>query len=210
MHASGGGRLNVYVIVSYPNGSGLSYAAFEQALRGFQEAGHTLRVTNLYEEGFDPVLSFDDTRRRHDLRLDETTRVYRETLLWADHVVFVFPIWWGGMPAILKGFIDRVFAKGFAYTYAGLRPVGLLTHKTAWIITTNDTPRLYAALFQQDYGRVLKRQVLKFCGITTLRHTSMYCVRTSDAAQRITWLESIRRIARNQLGSQDGGSPAAA
>lgn len=187
--------MKVYMVFAHPNHAGLSYAGFERARQGFQEAWHQVRVTDLYAEGFDPVLVFDDDNRRRDLQFDEATQPYRDNVFWADHLVFVFPIWWGGMPAILKGFIDRVFSKGFAYDYRGIRPIGHLTGRTAWIITTHDTPALYARLFQQDYGRVLQRQVLGMCGIKTLRHTVMPYTRGSRPAQREAWLSRISSIA---------------
>lgn len=194
--------MKVYMIVTYPSKDGFSYAAFEKARQGFQDAGHEIRITNLYEDHFNPVLFFDETHRRRDLQFDEETRVYRENITWAEHLVFVFPIWWGGMPAMLKGFIDRVFAKGFAYHYEGILPIGQLKNKTAWIINTNDTPYWYAKLFYQDYGKVLQHQVLAFCGIKTLRHTSMYFTRKSSLEKRTKWLEQISNLARRQLRSK--------
>ncbi|AIZ57274.1 FMN-dependent NADH-azoreductase [Candidatus Methanoplasma termitum] len=191
--------MKVYIIVAYPNKKGLNYAAFEKARQGFQNAGHEIRTTNLYEERFNPTLTFDDEHRRRDMQFDEETKAYRDNIIWADHLVFVFPIWWSGMPAILKGFIDRVFAKGFAYDYEGVRPVGHLKNKTAWIINTYDTSAIYAKLFQQDYGRVLKKQVLSMCGVKTLKHTSMPHTRNSSSEKRSKWLDEVESTAQHQL-----------
>ena len=194
--------MKVYFIVAYPNKNGLIYAAFEKARQGFQDAGHEIRVTDLYEEKFDPVLVFDEVHKRRDLQFDEETRKYRDNIEWSDHLVFVFPIWWGGMPAILKGFIDRVFSKGFAYDYKGAKPIGHLKNKTAWIINTHDTPALYARLFQQDYGRVLKRQVLSMCGIKTIKHTALPYTRHTDPEERSKWLNEVESTARHQLSKK--------
>jgi len=194
--------MKVYMIVAYPNHNGLSYNAFESARQEFERARHEVRVTDLYAEGFDPVLRFDDEHKRRDLQFDDSTAPYRDNITWADHLVFAFPIWWGGMPAILKGFVDRVFSKGFAYDYKGVMPIGHLTGKTAWIITTHDTPAFYVKLFEQDYGKVLDRQVLKFCGIKTIRRTTLPYTRHTTAAQREQWLASIPAIAKGQLPVQ--------
>jgi len=187
--------MKTYIIFAHPNHNGLCYAAFEKARQGFTDAGHEVRVTDLYEERFDPLLFFDGEHLRRDLQFDEDTRIYRENILWAEHLVVIFPIWWGGMPAILKGFIDKVFAKGFAYDYTKTLPIGQLKGKTAWIINTHDTPSLYAKLFGVDYGKVLKRKVLAFCGIKTVCHTSMPSTRNSTIDQRRRWLDKIYRLA---------------
>ena len=189
-------KVKVYIILAYPNKNGLCYAAFEKAKEGFEIVGHEIKVTDLYEERFDPVLVFDQEHKRHDMQFDEETEVYRENIKWADHLVFVFPIWWSGMPAILKGFTDRVLTTGFAYNFKGLMPIGYLKGKTAWIINTHDTPALYAALFRQDYGKILKRQILATCGVKTVEHTTLAFVRKSSPEKRENWLEKVFLIAQ--------------
>ncbi|MCK8638773.1 NAD(P)H-dependent oxidoreductase [Fructobacillus fructosus] len=75
--------------------------------------------------------------RRRDLDKDPYTAKYRDVVKKADFLIFIYPIWWSSMPAILKGLIDRVFVQGYAYRYNGVIPVALLKNKKAWIITTN-------------------------------------------------------------------------
>jgi NAD(P)H dehydrogenase (quinone) len=187
--------MKVCVVVAYPNHDGLIWAAYERLIAGLTTAGHEVRALDLYAEGFDPVLRFDAGHPRHLLKDDPATRVYRDDVVWSDLLVFVFPIWWGGMPAMLKGFVDRVFAKGFAYDYAGMRPIGNLGGRAAWIITTNDTPAWYSRLFYQDYGAVLARQVLGFSGIEVTRRSTLACVRGTSARRRERWLDGIGRLA---------------
>lgn len=124
------------------------------------------------------------------------TEVYRDNIIWSDRIVFVFPIWWSGMPAILKGFIDKVFATGFAYDFKGVLPIGHLKGKTAWIINTHDTPVLFANLFQQDYGRVLKKQVLGMCGIKTTKHFVLTSTIRTSLEKRQKWLRTIKDYAK--------------
>lgn len=188
--------MKTYIVLAYPNKKGLCYGAFVNVKRGLEEAGHEVRVSDLYEEHFDPALSFDAENKRRDLLYDKETQGYRDAILWAERIVFVFPIWWSGMPAILKGFFDRVFATGFAYDFKGLFPVGHLKGKTAWIINTHDTPMLYATLFQQDYGKVLKRQILRTCGIKTTKHFVLASTKRTDHEKRQKWLETIYAFAK--------------
>jgi len=188
----------VYIILAYPNKEGLCYAAFESVKKGLQAAGHKVKVTDLYAENFNPVLIFNETKRRRDMQHDPKMQIYRDTILWANHLVFVFPIWWGGMPAILKGFIDKVFAKGFAYEYKGgiSNMNGLLKNKTAWIINTQDAPAIvrFVPFLVHDYGMVLKKQVLIACGFKKVQRFPIFSVRDSTPEKRYKWLQQLHDL----------------
>ncbi len=180
-----------YVIIAHPNKMGITYAAFESVKRGLIESNQEVRELNLYEVGFDPVLVFDEQHKRRDMYHDKETQIYREDLMWADRIIFIYPTWWSGMPAILKGYIDRIFAQKFAYQFKGILPIGLLKGKTAWIVTTYDAPKLYAKLFQQDYGKVLKRQVLSLCGIKTTKMFVLASTKKTTKEKREAWLNKL-------------------
>lgn len=154
------------------------------------DVSHTVKVIDLYKEEFNPVLYFDKEVKRRNLYLDTETEKYRNLIKQADFIIFIFPIWWSSMPAILKGFIDRVFAKDFAYKYKGIMPVGLLKGKNAWIINTHDSPNLYARFIQNDYGKILNKQILKMCGIRTKRHDSLSFVRRTNELKRENFLKN--------------------
>ncbi|WP_346419166.1 NAD(P)H-dependent oxidoreductase, partial [Listeria monocytogenes] len=86
-------------------------------IKALEDGKHFYDVIDLYRDRFDPVLLFDEKKRRSDMKRDPETAEYRRIVKNADHLIFIYPLWWGGMPAIMKGFIDRVFAAGEAYTY---------------------------------------------------------------------------------------------
>jgi len=187
----------VYLIVAHPNKNSLSHASFENIKKGLETAGHEVKTLDLYEENFNPVLVFNEKKRRRDLQRDPETQIYRETVSWADHLIFVFPIWWSGMPAILKGFIDRVFAKGFAYEYDGKSNMkGLLKGKTAWIVTLCDAPGIvrFIPFIIHDYGVVLKNQVLKSCGFKTVKHYSISSLVNVTPEKCNKWLEKLYQL----------------
>ena len=163
-----------------------------------ETAGHEVKTLDLYEENFNPVLFFNENKRRRDLHHDPETKVYREAIAWADHLIFVFPIWWSGMPAILKGFIDRVFAKGFAYEYdSNMHMKGLLKNKTAWIVTLYDAPGIvrFVPFIIHDYGVVLKNQVLKNCGFTKVKYYAITSLLRSTPEKRNKWLKKLNELA---------------
>lgn len=189
--------MKTYIILAYPNKNSLTYAAYESVKKGLLESGNEIKTLDLYEENFNPVLFFDKNNKRRDMQFLPETKAYRDAILWADRLVFVFPIWWSSMPAILKGFIDKVFATGFAYEFKGIMPVGLLKGKTAWVINTHDTPSLFASLFQQDYGKVFKKQILGMCGIKTTKHFVLPSTKRTSLEKRTKWLNSIYEYAKN-------------
>lgn len=184
--------MKILIIYAYPNTTGFTHAILQKILQGTQQKNQ-VKLIDLYQEKFDPVLIFNEEKRRRNMQFEEETAEFREKIAWADHLIFIFPIWWGGMPAILKGFIDKVFSKGFAYTYQGKSnlPKGLLTNKSAWIVTTEDAPRWYKNLFQQDYGRVLKKQVLHMSGIKKVTHYSLSSLKDLKSKQRVTFLQKL-------------------
>jgi NAD(P)H dehydrogenase (quinone) len=187
--------MRIYIILAYPNKEGLCYAAFESVKKGLEAAGHEIKTTDLYAENFNPVLVFNEQKHRRNLQYDPEMQAYRDMIVWAEHLVFVFPIWWSGMPAILKGFIDRVFAKGFAYEYKGgiSNMNGLLKNKTAWLINTQDAPVIvrFVPFLVHDYGMVLKKQVLLACGFRQVRRFPIFSVRSSTQEQRRKWLQKL-------------------
>lgn len=187
--------MNILIVYAYPNDKGYNSAIFKKVKENINK-DHDIRILDLYKDKFNPVLYFDENKRRRNLADDPETKKYREDILWSEHIIFIFPIWWSGMPAILKGYIDRVYVKGFAYSYKGIFPVGFLKGKSAWIIITHDTPKLYAKIIQQDYGRVLKKQVLEMSGIKPVRITEMPFLRDKDENKREKFLMKIENMAK--------------
>lgn len=165
--------MNMLLIYAHPNHKSLSYSFMQQVLRGGgenQEVKET-RVLDLYEEGFDPVLMFNEDKRRRDMHVDPDLARHRELLLWADKIVFVYPIWWGRPPAMLMGFIDRMFASNFAYRdKGGLMPEGLLKGKSVVCISVMKGPTGYLQLWLGNAHRILMRKALfNYVGIKKVK-----------------------------------------
>ena len=125
----------------------------------------------------------------------------QEEILAADHIVLVYPNWWSTFPALLKGFIDRVFVPGFAFKYHEKGPFWdkLLTGKTARLLVTMDTPWWYYWLVNRSAGHnAIKIGVLEFCGIKPVKISVFSPVKSSDEAKRKQWLEEVRQLGENQ------------
>lgn len=165
--------MNVLVIYTHPNHESLNFAFLQQTLQGLQENARVgeVKVLDLYAEGFDPVLVFGKHKRRRDMKDDPKLAPYREQLSWADTIVFIYPIWWGRPPAMLLGYIDQMFASGFAYRdTGGLLPEGLLKGKAAICISTMKGPTHYPLLWLNNAHKVLmRRALLGYVGIKKVK-----------------------------------------
>lgn len=186
--------MNSLIIYAHPDKKSFNASILKTVQENLSHQ-HDVKTLDLYEEEFDPVLRFDAIHRRRDLVNDVAMKHYRDLLVWADQLIFIFPTWWSGMPAILKGFIERVFVAGFAYdnTPRGLK--GRLAGQ-AWIITTHNTPKIFLP-FAQDYSKVLKFQILKPCGFKTVKVTQVTRVEYMSNHERKEQLEKIAKIAKS-------------
>ncbi|TGA96225.1 flavodoxin family protein [Sporolactobacillus shoreae] len=189
--------MNVLIIYAHPNPKSFNHAVLEQVQKGLGESHHEVSVIDLYQEGFDPVLIFNEKRKRRDMKNDPEMARYRDLVKKADHYIFIYPVWWYGLPAILKGFFDRVFAAGFAYIYEGLVPKGLLTGKSAWVIYTIDSPGLFVRLVRGNVEwTVVKKAILQFCGIRPVKRMMLAGMKGSSARKRKRWLDTVYQQAR--------------
>ncbi|WP_139492455.1 NAD(P)H-dependent oxidoreductase [Brevibacillus dissolubilis] len=165
--------MNILLIFTHPNHQSLNYAFAQEVLKGCKENQkvNSVEVLDLYEEGFDPVLVFNEEKRRRDMHIDPKLEKYRNQLLWADKVVFIYPIWWGRPPAMLLGYIDQMFSSGFAYKENGRTfPEGLLKGKSVVCISTMKGPTLYPLFWLNNAHKVLMRKALfNFVGIRKVK-----------------------------------------
>lgn len=178
----------ILMIIGTPKSGSLCHALAEAYALGARTEGHVVRQIRLGEITFDPVLheGYDQTQTLEADLLEAQRQIH-----WAEHLVFVYPVWWGGLPALLKGFLDRVLLPGFAFKYRSNSQLWdkLLSGRTADLLVTQDTSSWY---FRWVYGapahRQMKRTILGFCGIKTRRLAEFSPVRPSSETQRQNWL----------------------
>ena len=157
------------IIYTHLNPASFSKAITDQVEKVSSEKGDEIKIIDLYADKFNPVLEFPDIEHMF-MGKDAPSDVkkYQDLVSWADHLTFVYPMWWGQMPAMLKGFIDRVFSNGYAFVYSkeGI-PSGLLNGKTAQLYVCTGTPN---EIYEQTHmhksqERVISEGVFGFCGI---------------------------------------------
>ncbi|MGO4109019.1 NAD(P)H-dependent oxidoreductase [Paenibacillus sp. YAF4_2] len=165
--------MKTLIIYTHPNHHSLSYSFLQRTIQGLEENPHVeeVQVLDLYAESFDPLLVFNEDKRRRDMHMDPELTKYRNQLLWAEKIVFVYPIWWGRPPAMLLGYIDRMFASNFAYRdKGGMLPEGLLKGKTVVCVSTMKGPTLYPLLWLNNAHKVLMRKaLLSYVGIKKVK-----------------------------------------
>jgi NAD(P)H dehydrogenase (quinone) len=165
--------MNLLIIYTYPNHKSLNYAFLQKVIKGSRENPNIkdLQVLDLYEENFNPLLVFNEQKRRRDMHVDFSVEKYRDQITWADKIVFIYPIWWGRPPAMLLGYIDRLFASNFAYKdKKGLFPEGLLKGKSVVCVSTMKGPSHYPFFWLNNAHKILmKRALFNFVGIKKVK-----------------------------------------
>ncbi|CAM3728110.1 NAD(P)H-dependent oxidoreductase [Marinicrinis lubricantis] len=186
--------MNILVINGHPDPESFCSALSKAYIKGAESRSAQIRTIDLSKLSFNLNLKYG-YRKRTDL--EEELVDAQDMIRWADHLVFVYPIWWGAMPAVLKGFIDRVFLPGFAFKYRENSVLWdkLLQGKSARLIVTMDTPSWYNRWIYWNAGHlVMKRNILNFCGIKPVKVTEITPVKPSTPEKRRKWLEMVQRI----------------
>lgn len=181
----------ILLINGHPDEQSFNRALADAYIQGLSKTNAQFTQLNIGDLKFNPNLA-KGYRERTELEPDLLNAV--EQIKQADHLVWVFPMWWYGYPAIMKGFIDRVFLPGFTYQPVPGKPFPkkLLKGKTAHIIVTADTPRWYDWLFMRSPTiNQFKKGTLEFCGIKPVQVTFIAPIKDSSEAFRSKWLRKM-------------------
>jgi len=188
----------IVIINGHPNKDSLNFGICEAYKRGAESAGAEVKEIVIANLQFNPNLQFGYQKRTE--QEPDLVEAWAK-IQWADHLVWVHPVWWGGLPAITKGFIDRVFLPGFAFQYRENSVFWdrLLKGKTGHIITTLDQPSLYYRfVFGRPSVNQLKKATLQFCGVKPVKVTYVGIVKTATEALREQWLMKINQLGKAQ------------
>jgi NAD(P)H dehydrogenase (quinone) len=189
---------NILVINGNPDKESFCFALSERYKIGANKVNQNVKLVHLIDLKFNPILT---NGYREISELEPDLVQIQHDILWANHLVFVYPNWWATFPALLKGFFDRAFVPGFAFKYHKNSPFWdkLLKGKTARLIVTMDTPKWYYCLINRNAGHnAIRIGVLEFCGIKPVKITVFSGVKSSDEAKRIKWLEEVAALGENQ------------
>jgi NAD(P)H dehydrogenase (quinone) len=155
---------------------------------------HEVQLIRLPDMEFNMDLSGGYTEQH---ALEESLQSFQASLEWCEHLVIFTPIWWGSVPAKLKGLIDRTFLPGFAFQYEKGKtiPKKLLQGRTARIVMMMDTPPWYYVLLQGAPAvRQLKAATLKFVGFKSVKHNMIGPIISSTSGARTKWINNISKL----------------
>jgi putative NADPH-quinone reductase len=179
----------IFLFVGHPRSTSLSHGLADAYQRGAEAAGAEIRRMNLSDMSFDPDLTEGYHSRK---TLEPCLEEWRAHTQWANHLVWAYPQWWGGMPAKMKGVLDRCFLPGFAMNYRenSVWWDRLLAGRSADVLMTSDAPILFDSL---AYARAAKNQVertvLKFSGIKPVKTLQFGPVKSTPEAKIAKWLK---------------------
>ncbi|UII76246.1 NAD(P)H-dependent oxidoreductase [Flagellimonas sp. HMM57] len=186
--------IKIALIVGHPDKESYNYALAQAYKKGAQASGFEIQEIVIQDLKFNPNLQFG-YRKRTELEPDLLKS--QEILKWASHLVWVYPVWWGSVPAIMKGFLDRILLPGFAFNKRknSIWWDKLFTGKTARIICTLDQPGWYYKWFYASPShKAMKKLTMNFVGVKKVGITTIGPIRLSKEAFREKWLKKVKKL----------------
>lgn len=193
--------MNVSVILGHPYENSFNAAIAKAAAEALEEHGHTVIFHDLYQEGFNPVISKEELVSDHTE--DPLVIEHQQEIREADGVIIIHPNWWGQPPAILKGWVDRVLRENVAYTFpegdnGGGLPIGLLKAKAALVFNTSNTPeKRENEVFGDPLERLWRDCIFDFCGVKVFDRRMFRVIADSSEEERKQWIFLTKEMVRH-------------
>ncbi|KIA98787.1 MULTISPECIES: NAD(P)H-dependent oxidoreductase [unclassified Flavobacterium] len=191
--------MNYLIIFNHPFKGSYCNALLDAVQEGLKTAQHSMDLIHLDNEQFNPVMTAEDLKSFRDKKpSDRQVIAYQQRLEKADYLVFIFPIWWELMPALMKGFIDKVIFPGLAYDYANdkntrMKPL-LNNIKGVTVITTMNTPRyIYRWIFGNAIQKAFMRGIFWKLGYKNRKWISYNRVKMVSQSKRENWLDELEK-----------------
>lgn len=184
--------IRVLVVCGHPRKDSFCHALAGAYTEGARRVGAEVRQLQVRDLDFDMHVRHPSPNQQP---CEADIARARELITWAQHIVFVYPTWWGTLPALLKGFLDRVLTPGFAFDETDDPAVWerLLEGRTAHLLVTMDTPPwVYRLIYGQPGHNAMRKATLGFCGIEPVFTTTFGPVKPAAEWERKAWLEQAR------------------
>ena len=190
--------MKILAILAHQRPGSFCQAIIQTAIDELRDAGHKVVYHDLYAEGFDPILQEAEIPK--GAVLDPVVAAHCREVTEADGFLVVHPNWWAQPPAILKGWLDRVFRQGVVYEFGPQGVIGRLKGKTAVVFTTSNTPREdELRLFGDPLENLWNACVFGFCGVEDFYRRNFESIIMSTDQQRADWLADVRRIVADRF-----------
>lgn len=183
--------MKILLVLTHPRPGSFNHGIAETVINTLNDAGHQVVYRDLYEEKFDPVLPEPELTAKEE-ELPPEIQAAMQEVREADGLVFVHPNWWGGPPAMLRGWIDRVIRAGFAYKFSPEGAVGQFGNKAAVVFSTSNTPRdVEINVYGDPVGVFWEKVVFGLCGSKSYDRINFEPVILSTPEQRADWLAQV-------------------
>ena len=185
--------MKIQIIYAHPFDESFNKAILDNTIEGLKHAGHEYDLIDLNKEGFNPILTREELAQYSEGKyLDPKVGEYLSKIKKAEHLVFIFPIWWGDVPAILKGFFDKVFLKKETYEIKGMMPVPKLKGRSATLISTMNGSRFFYNWFwKAPVKQTVIKCTLKLCGIKPMKWIEFQQVVSTSDTKRERMLDRV-------------------
>ena len=189
------------IVYAHPNPKSFNHAILETISQELQKKKRELTVRDLYRIGFNPVLSTKDLLAIQNGAVPKDIKKEQNYISKADTLIFIFPIWWSAMPAMLKGYIDRVFSLGFAYDITEDEVIGLLKGKKVFIVTTTGASK-------ENYEKMgafkmmtmsIDMAIFQFSGMKVIGHKYFSSVPNVSQQDRKKMLKELKLLVKEKL-----------
>ena len=190
--------MNVLIVLAHPDQNSFNHAIADTCMMRLAEKGYDIIFHDLYQEKFDPILGNAEIPKEG--HVDETISRHCDELANCDGIIIVHPNWWGQPPAVLKGWIDRVFRPGLAYEFeegdlGEGTPVGMLRAETALVFNTSNTSAYREnKVFKDPLELIWNNCIFDLCGVKTFERRMFRIIVTSDQQQRQSWLDEVSEL----------------
>jgi len=184
----------ILVINGHPDEESFNYGLSAAYIKGAKNTDADVKEIQIRNLQFNPNLAFG---YRKPTSLEPDLLNAQELIKWADHLVWVYPVWWGSVPAIMKGFIDRVFLPGFAFKKrkGSVWWDRYLEGKTAHLICTMDQPTWYYRWINKAPSHsAMKKLTMNFVGVKKVSTTAIGPLRLSEESFRKKWLQKVENL----------------
>ena len=186
----------ILIINGHPRKDSLNFAISDAYKKGAEASGAEVKIINIIDLDFNEFGTvFQNFEQVEDIKSAQ------EQILWASHLVWVYPTWWYTIPALMKAFIEQTMHSGFAFKYLKSDKVvkwdKYLKGKTASIISTMDAPTWYYKLFVGEPAYKTMKAMLVFCGIRPIKRTYFGSVKLSNEQQIKNWIDKAEILGKN-------------
>lgn len=188
--------MNTLIILAHPCEDSFNAAICNEVKNLLTNKSYEVKIRDLYKLKFNPVLTEDNHTSFYQNKLPKEIQLEQNEITWAENLVFIFPSWWCGMPAILKGYFDRVFTNGFAFRFAKSEVDGLLKGKKAVIFQTTSQTEEFMKPNQlvSSMETTMDVGIFDYCGIDVITHKFFFSVPNVDNETRKKMLQEVKGV----------------